>query len=617
MCGIGGFQLRQPANFNSEALLNAVQKKLYSRGPDSSSHWVNKTNTTGLCHTRLSIVDLSALGNQPMRTIDNRYHITFNGEIYNWRCLRKQLESLGETFRSNSDTEVVLHGYRRWGVDILQKLRGMFAFALWDEIEQVLICARDRIGKKPFVYGENGEGFFFSSELPGLNTMSQFSGLNLSINHSGLASMMLHNLRHIPEPATVYSGCHKLRPGHAICVKYGKIIKHWRYWQPTPRPIQHPSELRAILEEAVSLRSIADVPVAALLSGGLDSTALVALMQNSSAEPLRTYAFGLDKNDEDLVRARFVSERIGTQHKEFYFDPQRQFNLFKRIIDTQGEPIMLLPLVHAYEMSEAIHDDGIKVVMNGNGADELFFGYKGHLKTAQITKLWNRFGWLTRLLPQINHSRFSVLSAQPGKRKSEYYRRKAEMHWPSYINQEMIPSLENIACQEMAYWGEILPNNDFIDESNYISLLIENSHSITIASDLPGMMASIEMRSPFLDQEIIAAAMGIHFSQKVKGPKDGSQLKQILRKTVSDLVPNEVLNASKRGFGFGIQEKDLLTGAWFQEANKMFNNFPEMGLFDSRKVRQFWENSCRNKQYAWSDLAKLFAIGTWFRESKV
>lgn len=614
MCGIGGFQLFSPPDLNLEQMLGIIQKVQSHRGPDGKGLWVDQFKKVGLCHNRLSIVDLSVLGAQPMQTRDGRYSITFNGEIYNWLDLRIELEAKGVIFQSRSDTEVLLNGYKFWGVDVLQKLRGMFAFAIWDDAEQVLFCARDQLGKKPFIYGESIKGFFFASEIPALKAINEFADLNLTQNDSALAGMLLHNLRHVPEPVTAYVGLCKLRPGHAVLVRDGKIFRHWRYWIPQRRSIRHPSELLAILDKAVGSRAIADVPIAALLSGGIDSTAIVKLMQQKSEEPIRTFCFGADKNDEDVLRARLVAKQIGTEHKEFYFDAVRQYAIFKQTIKTYGEPIMLLPLIHSYELFEAIHNEGVKVVMNGNGADELFFGYTGHLQTARISRLFNACGWLANVMPSVNHPMLSVLQASRGNRKATFYRGKSEKCWPTYLKLEGIENLENIVSREMAYWGSILPNRDFIDESNYLSLLIENSHSVTIAGDLPAMMTSIEVRSPFLDQEMVAAAMGVHYSRKIKGPTDGSQLKNILRKAVHGLVPEVVLQAPKRGFGAVVQERDLLLGGWRKYADEILDNYPDSDLFDREKIRKQWKYAKDGRNVRWSELAKLFAIGTWINQ---
>lgn len=611
MCGIGGYQLKQSATFNADAVLATIEEMQRHRGPDGRGRWISKDGITALCHTRLAIVDLTDKGAQPMSSVDGCLTITYNGEIYNWRELRNQLEKRGVKFYTNSDTEIILAGYQEWGYDVLQRIRGMYAFALWVKQDRTLFCARDRVGKKPFVYSQSSKGFFFASEIPPLKRMAHTVGIDISHDETGLANMLLHNLRHIPEPCTAYKGIRKLRPGHALIVKNGVVERVWRHWVPQPVKVNKPKELRSILEEAVAIRTIADVPVGALLSGGIDSTAIVHLMQQHNNQPVRTYAFGVDKNDEDLRRARLIATKLGTKHKEFYFDPGRQYEILKKILVTYGEPIMLLPLIHAYELSEAIRDEGIKVVLNGNGADELFYGYTGHLKTAQVTRLINMLGWLRYFLPRTEHPKLSVLLAPPGKRKAVFYRRKAQEYWPTIFQNDFLSILENVVSREMDEWGMLFPHEDFIDESNYLSLIIENTHSLTISSDLPAMMASVEMRAPFLDQYVISAAMGIHFSKKIKGPRDGSQLKNILRKAVSDLVPAEIMQASKRGFGMGVQERDVLRGPWEKYADNIFTNYPLPNLFDANKIRKMWIDAKQKGEAKWDLLAKLFAIGMW------
>jgi asparagine synthase (glutamine-hydrolysing) len=614
MCGIGGFQLKDAEAVNPEGLLMDMQKIQQHRGPDGCGVWNSEDRRTGLCQSRLAIVDLSPAGSQPMHSKNTKLTITCNGEIYNWKSLRCELEKTGLEFHTQSDIEVILAGYQKWGYEVLKRLRGMFAFALWDRDKQELFCARDNIGKKPFVYAENQNGFFFASELPALKAISSSAKINVEVNPSALGNMLLHNLRHIPEPLTVYKGIQKLRPGHALILKGGVIQKMWRHWNPAPIEMSSPDQLREVIEDAVAIRSVADVPVGAFLSGGVDSTAIVNLMQKHNSEPIHTYAFGANKKDEDLVRARFVAKKLGTLHKEFYFDPETQFNDFKKILNVYGEPIMLLPLIHAYQLSKEVYRDGIKVVLNGNGADELFYGYTGHIRTAKVTRIMRLFGWLRTIYPNTNHRDLSVFFAEPGRRKSVFYRKKAELLWPSIFKPHAIDTLVHTASDEMESWGKLLPNKHFIDESNYLSLIIDNAHSLTIASDLPGMMASVEMRSPFLDQNIISAAMGIHFLQKVQGPKDGSGLKHILRMAVNDLVPKEVMRAPKRGFGMSIQERDVLLGPWKKHADEIFNDYPYSNLFDGRTIRKMWLTAKENKTGRWDLLAKLFAIGIWKSE---
>ena len=400
MCAIGGIYLKANQKIELSRYLEGMLRIQHHRGPDACGLWHDPTRSLGLCHNRLAIIDLSEAGVQPMHSVDQRYSIVFNGEIYNHRELRQQIKSNGSRFRSNSDTEVLLESYRLWGEAMLTRMRGMFSFALYDKEEGTLFCARDRIGKKPFVYAQTNQGFIFASEIP---AVLQFSSIDRAYNQGAIAAMLLHNMRHIPDPHTVYCGVRRLRAGHAMLVKHGAIEKEWRYWHPEVKENVNVAELRDTLEESVAIRSVADVPVGALLSGGLDSTVVVNLMGQYANEPIKTYAFGANQDDEDLRRARIVAKNLGTNHKEFYFDASRQYEVMKSMQDVYGEPIMLLPLIHAFELSRAIYADGIKVVLNGNGADELFFGYTGHIRTAKVTWILNLLRWAQPILTRLNH----------------------------------------------------------------------------------------------------------------------------------------------------------------------------------------------------------------------
>lgn len=582
MCGIAGYNTRPEAEVGGEAFLAAACQTLHHRGPDAQAHW--HANGIGLAHTRLAIVDLSVDGNQPMVSACGRYRVVYNGEIYNWHELRVELQQYDVQFRTQCDTEVLLEGFRIWGEGILPKLRGMFAFALWDEKERELFCARDTVGKKPFVYSEGEAGFFFASEIPALR---EAPGVDLSLNHDALASMLLHNMRHIPDPYTVHKGMRRLPAGHALRVRDGHVEQMWRWWEPAASSNEPTAEnLRALLEDCVRLRMRADVPVGALLSGGVDSTAIVALMKQHTDQPIRTYALGRDESDEDLVRARAMAKHLGTDHQEFYFQPEAQMARFARLQKIYGEPIMLLPLAYANELSEAIRDDGIKVVLVGHGADELFYGYTGYKRMATLTGL---IDWLP-----IDHRM----------RKSQMYARKQSI-WDSVLSDN---NHTNLAAEQMRYWGALSPSDSLIDASNFVGLMVENTHSVTTAADLPGMAASIECRAPFLDKEMLAFAFATHFRDKVPRGADDTQLKAILKDAVKDVMPPEILYASKRGFGMGIQERSLIDGAWAQPIREqLLDGLDDLdGLLDAKKVRSLVESSKDA-----SIIMKLFAMQSW------
>jgi asparagine synthase (glutamine-hydrolysing) len=592
--------------------LEAMLQIQHHRGPDARGVWISVDQSVGLCHNRLSILDLTEVGNQPMHSVEIRYSIVFNGEIYNYLELQQQLIAQGSQFRSHSDTEVLLEAYRHWGEGMLAKLRGMFSFALYDHADGSLFCARDRVGKKPFVYAQTQHGFIFASEIPAVR---QVTGVDTTHDNDALAAMLLHNLRHIPDPHTAYKGIKRLRAGHAMRVRHGTTEKIWRYWTPIPstQPIT-PEQLRATLEESIALRMRADVPVGALLSGGVDSSSIVSMMRKHTDTSIHTYALGFDQEDEDLRRARFMAKQLGTKHREFYFNPEEQWSIFQNLLKIYGEPIMLLPLVHTYALCSAIRDDGIKVVMSGNGADELFYGYTGHIRTLKISRWFDRLAFMRPLLKPLAGGRFAVLSAPPGRRKAAFYKALVNNEWGALFTEEAKRHLANRAAEEMEYWGDLCPSKQFIDESNFVGLMVENTHSVTIAGDLPAMAASIEMRSPFLDQEVVSFALATPVEQKIPSPHNPAWLKAILRESISDLLPHELLIAPKRGFGMGIQEAMVLNGPWKNYAEEIFSSPNDIdGLIDLSRLNRLWITYKEGGSRDASLIAKVLAIQIWAR----
>jgi asparagine synthase (glutamine-hydrolysing) len=612
MCAIGGIYLKPGQSMVLGRNLESMGQIQHHRGPDARGVWIASDQTIGLSHNRLAILDLSPAGNQPMHSADQRYTIVFNGEIFNYLELKQQLIARGGQFCTHSDTEVLLEAYRHWGEGMLAKLRGMYSFALYDHADGSLFCARDRVGKKPFVYAEAQQGFIFASEIPAVR---QVPGVDTAHDHDAIAAMLLHNMRHIPDPHTAYKGIKRLRAGHAMRVRQGVIEKTWRYWTPTPSGQNiTPEQLRATLEESIAIRMRADVPVGALLSGGVDSSAIVAMMQPHTTQPIYTYALGFDRDDEDLRRARLMAQQLGTQHKEYYFDPDEQWQIFNQLIGIYGEPIMLLPLVHTYSLCRAIRDDGVKVVMSGNGADELFYGYTGHIRTLKISRWLDRLAFTRGLLRPLAGGRFAVMSAPPGRRKAALYKALANNEWSALFTEEAKQHLVNRASEEMEYWGDLCPSRQFIDESNFVGLMVENTHSVTIAGDLPAMAASIEMRSPFLDQEVVSFALGTPVEQKIPWPHNPAWLKAILRDAVSDLIPHELLIASKRGFGMGIQEAMVLSGPWKGHADEIFSSPKDIdGLIELSELKRVWRLYKEGDSRDASQIAKMLAIQTWAR----
>ena len=635
MCGIGGLFLHSPLHSSTiedrdpaaaeHAALDTMLAIQHHRGPDACGKWAAVDggitgNFLGLIHNRLAILDLSERGAQPMHSSDGRYTITFNGEIYNWLTLRRELEASGVTFKSGTDTEVILELYRVHGRELLGKLRGMFAFAIYDRDQQTLLCARDRVGKKPLIYSEFKNGFAFASEIPALLAVP---GVETMLDHSAIASMLLHNLRHIPDPHTAFCQIRRLRPGHALLVENGRVQRIWQYWNLSKRSVfsadQSRTLLRDKLESSVALRMVADVPVGALLSGGIDSSAIVALMSKFSSEPINTYALGIDANDPDLVRARHMADVLGCCHQEFYFRPHQHWSDLHQMLHTYGEPIMLLPLLHTLELCRAIYADGMKVVLCGHGADEIFYGYTGHLRTSLLSNFLHRLSPLRLpvhlLLKLLGRSTAAALFAKTGTRKADLYRTYEDTAWQYAVNPDAKHTLHNLAAEEFEYWGSGCELHKYIDESNFLGLMVENTHSLMTASDLPAMMASVEMRAPFLDHELVELGYSISSRYKVRKARDPLTLKWILREAVRDLIPNALMKAPKRGFGFAIDEAALLRSEWRTHATELFSHAASAeGLFDPSDIKIMWDQFLAGGPVAANLVMRHLAIQVWLQE---
>lgn len=592
------------------------------RGPDSNEIYID--GPVGLGHNRLSILDLSANGNQPMCSENGNIIVVFNGEIYNFRSLRTILVQKGHIFHSQSDTEVLIHLYEEFGTEFLQLLNGAFAFVIYDKNKKLMFGARDRVGEKPFVYAESNFGIAIASEIPALKLID---GVDLSYSATALGIYMLRNFRHIPDPFTIFNGIKKLKPGHAILIENGKISKIWRYWNPTWDEENISTEdVREMLEESITSRMIADVEVGAMLSGGVDSSAIVYGMINARRNNVKTYAFGLNSQDEELIRARRMAAFLGTQHKEYYFEPDRQYELFKELLKIYGEPIMLLPLLHAYELCTHIKEDGLKVVLSGNGADELFYGYDGNNSLALLSSFMkimpdSILKLVSRMLMGKIHNpsvvnAITVFGKAPGYRKAGLYEAAGSslsgLIKKEILEEEIIAPLVN----EFSSWFTNSVPKHYIDESNIIGLLIENSHSVTISADLSAMATGIESRAPFLNQDLVEMAWHLNYKKKIPKIYDKSQNKWILKKALEKQIPKDLLFARKQGFGYNISEESMLRGGWKKEVDHAFNNAHDFGgILNLDHVQslkcQFDE---RQMTVTAMNIAKLFALFTFAGE---
>lgn len=613
MCGIVG-ALYKTAQIESEPSqrLVAALELLHHRGPDGKGVWVSPSRMSYLGHTRLAIIDTSPRGAQPKLSHDGQFVAVFNGEIYNYRELRAELEKGGVQFFSDTDTEVAIEGYRAWGANCLNQFKGMFAIAILDIRKDEVLIARDPLGKKPLLYSEMESGVAFASELPPLARFLKREELAYDLD--ALASMLIGHMRHVPDPYTGVRGVRRLLAGHAMIVTAGKISKMWRYWSPNVSFFQNTTSerVRELLEIAVERRLRSDVPLSVLLSGGVDSTAIAAVAQSRSPSPLLTFAYGAGREDPDILRARFAAKALGTEHTEVFCAEAPSWKLFVQMMQQYGDPIALLPLLHAAELSERIRSQGVKVVLSGNGADEIFYGYTGFHRLGLYSRLESIVPrWALSLLGP----KFGALACEPGRRKAALYRVWAEEQWPSVLANDGETWLQNRASEMARFWGEALLSHHYIDESAFVGLMVENTHSVTTIGDLSGMMHGVEIRSPFLDVDLVECALQTHFTQKVGLGRGPHNLKALLRSAVEDIVPQELLLASKRGFGMSIQERDLLRGPWRVEAGRYLEDSDTLGgLLDAVKIRHLWGAFLSGKHENASLLTRVLALQVWSRE---
>ena len=530
MCGILAFFSRTLLKNCDVSNFKNLLTYLYHRGPDSTGYYSNDKVFLG--HTRLSIIDLTSRSDQPMR-IENLI-IAFNGEIYNYNEIKQKLKIKGYKFQTTSDTEVLLLAYKEWGKDCLSYLRGMFAFCIYDEKKNELFCARDRIGEKPLIYAETDKGVIISSEI---KPILESSLVKKEVDEKAQSLLFVGNYKHIPEPFSVWKGIKKLKPGSYIVVKNGKIIEEKFYWRPKVEGYQEisPQELKEKVIEAVQLNSVSDVPISVLLSGGTDSSIVAFVLKEILGKDIIAFTFGRDENDEEVLRAKEVAKILKIPIRVFSFKKEDILKRMEKIITHYAEPLSLLQLAYADVLYESIRKEGIKVVLTGNGADEIFYGYTAHTKTYL-------FSLILKLLPKDNI----------------YWKIKK---WLGSVKDNLRLPIGKIRklFQDFTPLIEPFSKKYYIDFSNFWGLISENAHSITMIGDIAGMKNSVEVRSPFLDYKLVEVAYSIHPRKKLGKLWDNSGKfnKYILKKAFEDTPIASVFYRHKMGFGFNIGEKKL------------------------------------------------------------
>jgi len=514
MCGIAGCFLRK--GYPSRERLLAAARKLAHRGPDGEGIFL--AERVGFAHRRLAIIDLKD-GLQPLTEPQEELTIVFNGEIYNYRELRHQLEAQGENFRTRSDTEVLAVLLRREGVACLEKLRGMFAFAAYFHSGKALLLARDWVGKKPLFYTETPEGFFFASELPALIALlGKTPPLSLKALELFLA------LRYVPQPWTIFSGVKRLLPAEYLLVKEGSVREKGPWCTFTPLELGSSFEeareaLREAFDEAVKYRLVADVPVGAFLSGGIDSSLVVASMAEQKGR-VHTFSVGFEDDPaSELPYARKIAHLFDTHHEEVVLSAESLFRL-PEVITRFGEPFANETALLCYLLAEEA-SRRVKVVLTGDGGDEVFAGYRRYLK------FFKRAWWQWRGKERGPEDYFAQLCLFEKRERVALLGRA--YGWPEALIK--------------AYW-KISPRREPLSQMQFVDLKTYLPGDILFYADHTTMSFGLEARAPFLDRKVASLGLGLPSDYKLRAGKT----KFILRKLFPERIPEKFFDRKKRGF---------------------------------------------------------------------
>ena len=648
MCGLAGFLGKTCLGASSDqlSLLTAMTGQIIHRGPDDAGHWHDDEGKVGLGHRRLSILDLTPAGHQPMHSPSERYVIAFNGEIYNHFDLRRELEAKGEfAWRGHSDTETLLAGFDVWGIrQTVERTIGMFAFAVWDKASRVLTLARDRIGEKPLYYGWQGSGnervFLFGSELKALKAHPAFAA---DIDRGALCLLLRHN--YIPAPYSIYQGIAKLEPGCLLSVSLAQSEPRiWKYWDAVEvaragvaQPFagtadQAVDALEVLAKDAVRQQMMADVPLGAFLSGGIDSSTVVALMQAQSSRPVKTFTIGFNEEGyNEAVHAKAVARHLGTEHTELYVSPQQAMEVIPRLPGLYCEPFADSSQIPTFLVSQ-LAKQHVTVSLSGDAGDELFCGYNRY----QITeKLWHKLALVPAPLRALVAKGITALSPAawdslagiiPG--AGRYAALGDKLHKGAGVLASatvdelylgMVSHLRNPV--EWVIGGQEPPTHltglrpelaglGAVERMMALDAISYLPDDILVKVDRAGMGVSLESRVPFLDHRVVEFAWSLPLSYKLREGQTKWPLRQVLYRH----VPKELIERPKMGFGIPLH--DWLRGplkAWVEELIDA-GRLEKEGYFYSAPIRAMWAEHLSGKRNWAHHLWSVLMFQAWLEQ---
>lgn len=615
MCGILGF------NWSDPVLGKTLCQILKHRGPDQEGTFSEEGITLGF--RRLSIIDLSEQGNQPMGNEDGSIQLVFNGEIYNFLDLRKELVEKGHLFRGHSDSEVIVHAYEEWEEDFLSHLQGMFAIGLWDRKKRNLIIARDRLGIKPLYYYQRNGRFAFASEIKALLRIPE---VERGVNLQGLYYYL--GFEFVPGPLTMFEGINKLRPGHYLFYSH-QGIEEKAYWEPLFTPLARSQEeaveeMRALLKETVRMHLISDVPLGVFLSGGLDSSTLVALMRELGVNPLKTFSIGYpDPSFSELPYAQMVAERFETEHTVLMI-PEVTLQDLEEAVWHLDEPMTDLSALPLYLVCREAKKY-VTVCLSGEGGDEIFAGYD-RFKASKADSYY-------RLLPSLLREKVIYplverLPDQPQKKGAVNILKRfvegshlpmdgGHLRWQYFSSETQDGLLYNGFFKKQVRMDPFAPLRELrsrfsfkkqIDEEIYLDLRFIMPDSVLMKVDKMSMAHALEIRVPFLDHRFVEFTAGLPGDWKLKG----FQTKAIFRKALEGLLPDQIVWRGKQGYSLPIKN-------WLREGLKgplitVLNESPVIQEYMSRSyieqlIREHMARTHNHNHILWA----LLNLGLWHR----
>ncbi len=575
MCGIAGFIDRQ--RDNTEQLIDAMCKIIRHRGPDDQGTWVEHNGDDGVAlgMRRLSIIDVSG-GHQPIFNEDRSIVIVFNGEIYNYRELQHTLQERSHSFETNSDTEAIVHAYEEFGDDCVTHLRGMFAFALWDRKRQRLLVARDRFGKKPLNYYWDGQRLFFGSEMKSILQ----AGIPREVNRVALDEYLVYG--YVPTPNTLFKNIMKLPPAHTLVYEHGQISVR-RYWNLSFESTCHDDEVtavertKALLEEAVRIRLMSEVPLGAFLSGGVDSSIVVGLMSKVMTQPVKTFSIGFEEEEfTELPYARQVAKHFGTDHHEFLVKSDL-ISVLPQLVWEYDEPFGDSSMLPTYYVSKLAREH-VTVVLTGDGGDEIFGGYDHYEREYNISRIPPMMRYLlayaSMLIPNgmRGKKRFGSMNQDLATRCVRILSRFPNDARPTMYTQDYFASVQahDPHMRHIDLFREV-SHLDILTQMQYVDAHAYLPDDILVKVDKASMFTSLEARCPLLDHQLAEYVTSLQPSLRIHN----GTLKYLLKQVGKDLLPNEILSRPKQGFGVPIKH-------WFRGDLTSYAHH----ILDSRRAQQ-------------------------------